>query len=211
MQRGTITLAAGATREHRSRPGGAVSSRRGSGSSSRHWRSNRRTPTPSSSAASCATGAGCLVSRPIPSRPNKLLESAQADLEKAVKIDPSEARAWASLSHLYNHTKGPTDAKLAARRAYEEDAYLSNIDKVIDRLFYSSRTTWRSSPMRSSGATRASAVSRPITTSPCATSTCLATRGSRTRCSPRLAPPRQRRRTRAGTGAGVPQAARLRS
>ena len=56
----------------------------------------------------------------------------------AVKINPSEARAWASLAHLYNHTKGPTDAKLAARRAYEEDAYLANIDKVIDRLFYSS-------------------------------------------------------------------------
>jgi len=69
---------------------------------------------------------------------NKLLESAQADLELAVKINPSEARAWASLSHLYNQTKGPTDAKLAARRAYEEDAYLANIDKVIDRLFYSS-------------------------------------------------------------------------
>ena len=69
---------------------------------------------------------------------DKLLEAAQADLEMAVKINPSEARAWASLAHLYNHTKGPTDAKLAARRAYEEDAYLANIDKVIDRLFYSS-------------------------------------------------------------------------
>jgi serine/threonine-protein kinase len=69
---------------------------------------------------------------------DKLLQAAQADLEKAVKINPSEARAWAALAHLYNHTKGPTDAKLAARRAYEEDAYLANIDKVIDRLFYSS-------------------------------------------------------------------------
>ena len=53
---------------------------------------------------------------------DKLLEAAQADLEMAVKINPSEARAWASLAHLYNHTKGPTDAKLAARCAYEEDA-----------------------------------------------------------------------------------------
>ncbi len=69
---------------------------------------------------------------------DKLLQSAQADLEMAVRINPSEARAHAALAHLYNHTKGPTDAKLAARRAYEEDAYLSNIDKVIDRLFYSS-------------------------------------------------------------------------
>ena len=91
-----------------------------------------------SSGVSCATGGGCWVSRRTPPRPTRLLELAQADLEKATTINPSEARAWAALSHLYNHTKGPTDAKLAARRAYEEDAYLANIDKVIDRLFYSS-------------------------------------------------------------------------
>jgi serine/threonine-protein kinase len=73
-----------------------------------------------------------------PAAANKLLESAQADLELSVRINPSEARAWAALSHLYNQTKGPTDAKLAALRAFEEDAYLANIDKVIDRLFFSS-------------------------------------------------------------------------
>ncbi len=28
--------------------------------------------------------------------------------------------------------------KLAARRAYEEDAYLSNADVILSRLFYSS-------------------------------------------------------------------------
>jgi eukaryotic-like serine/threonine-protein kinase len=31
--------------------------------------------------------------------------------------------------------KSETDGKLAARRAYEEDAYLSNADQVINRLF----------------------------------------------------------------------------
>ena len=40
--------------------------------------------------------------------------------------------------HLYNQTGGETDAKLAARRAYEEDAYLSNADQVLARLFLAS-------------------------------------------------------------------------
>ena len=64
-----------------------------------------------------------------------LLASAQSDLETAVKIRPSQASAWAILSHLYVNAKSETDGKLAARRAYEEDAYLSNADQVINRLF----------------------------------------------------------------------------
>jgi hypothetical protein len=42
------------------------------------------------------------------------------------------------LSHLYNNTKGTTDAKLAGQRAYEADAYLSNADQVLNRLFLAS-------------------------------------------------------------------------
>lgn len=43
------------------------------------------------------------------------------------------------LSHLYNNQDGgETDAKLAAARAYEEDAYLSNADVIIYRLFLNS-------------------------------------------------------------------------
>ena len=68
----------------------------------------------------------------------KLLADAQSDLETATKVRPSQAGAWASLSHLYNQTRGETDAKLAARRAYEEDAYLSNADQILSRLFLSS-------------------------------------------------------------------------
>ena len=102
---------------------------------------------------------------------NKLLEAAQADLELAVRLNPSEAQAWASLSHLYNHTKGPADAKLAARRAYEEDAYLSNIDVVIDRLFYSNYDLAQFEEARQwcdEGQRRF----RPTTASPCAISAC---------------------------------------
>jgi TolB-like protein len=70
----------------------------------------------------------------------RLLEAAQADLEMATKINPSQAGAWGSLSHLYYNspTGTRTDVALAARRAYEEDAYLSNADVILSRLFYAS-------------------------------------------------------------------------
>jgi serine/threonine-protein kinase len=78
-----------------------------------------------------------LAADPVQAR--GLLKSAQEDLETAVKINPSQAGAWGTLSHLYNQTNGDeVDVKLAARRAYEEDAYLSNADVILSRLFYSS-------------------------------------------------------------------------
>lgn len=75
---------------------------------------------------------------PDPKAADQLLKDAEADLETAVKLRPSQASAWAILGHLYNHTKGGTDAKLAAQRAYEEDAYLSNANQVLNRLFIAS-------------------------------------------------------------------------
>jgi len=70
----------------------------------------------------------------------KLLQAAQNDLEAATRINPAQAGAWGSLSHLYynSQTGTQTDVALAARRAYEEDAYLSNADVILGRLFYSS-------------------------------------------------------------------------
>jgi serine/threonine-protein kinase len=75
---------------------------------------------------------------PDPVASKQLLADAQSDLETATKIHPAQAGAWAILSHLYNQTGGETDAKLAARRAYEADAYLSNADQVLARLFLAS-------------------------------------------------------------------------
>ncbi|HEY8105194.1 MAG TPA: serine/threonine-protein kinase [Gemmatimonadales bacterium] len=75
---------------------------------------------------------------PDPVAAKQLLESARSDLETAVRISPSQAGAWASLSHLYFQTAGETDAKLAARRAYEADAYLANADVILNRLFFAS-------------------------------------------------------------------------
>ena len=75
---------------------------------------------------------------PDPAAAKRLLAEAEADLEAAVRVRPAQAGAWAMLSHLYNNTKGTTDAKLAGQRAYEADAYLSNADQVINRLFLAS-------------------------------------------------------------------------
>ena len=75
---------------------------------------------------------------PDPTQARALLKSAQDDLERAVKLNPSQASAWAMLSHLYYQTSNEVDVKLAARRAYEEDAYLSNADVVVSRLFFAS-------------------------------------------------------------------------
>ncbi len=66
----------------------------------------------------------------------KLLAGAQVDLEKATQLDPSNAGAYATLSHLYNNVPDKTlvDVVLAARTALEKDAYLSNADVILNRL-----------------------------------------------------------------------------
>jgi serine/threonine-protein kinase len=64
-----------------------------------------------------------------------LLLDAQNDLEEATRLNPSQAGAWATLSHLYYQTKTGVDVSIAARRALEADAFLDNADKVLERLF----------------------------------------------------------------------------
>ncbi len=69
-----------------------------------------------------------------------LLDSAQTDLETAVRADPSLASAHAVLSQL--HYAPPREDLVAvileARAAYEADAYLRDAETVLDRLFYAS-------------------------------------------------------------------------
>jgi serine/threonine-protein kinase len=67
-----------------------------------------------------------------------LLEAAQGDLESATRLKPSQAGAWATLSHLYYQTASNTKVNYAAQRAWEADAYLGNADVILQRLFYSS-------------------------------------------------------------------------
>jgi eukaryotic-like serine/threonine-protein kinase len=67
-----------------------------------------------------------------------LLDSARLDLEASVGRNPEQASAWGVLASLYYQKNDVEGAKLAARRAYEEDAYLSNADVILWRLFAAS-------------------------------------------------------------------------
>jgi eukaryotic-like serine/threonine-protein kinase len=73
---------------------------------------------------------------PDSSRRRQLLTGAQQDLEAATRLNPSAASAYAMLSHLYSRLpdKQMTDVLLAANKALDMDAYLSNADVVIYRL-----------------------------------------------------------------------------
>jgi tetratricopeptide (TPR) repeat protein len=75
---------------------------------------------------------------PDPATLDSLLQSARRDLESAVAADPSLARTNITLSYLYYAVKDVPGALLAARRAYEEDAYLEEADRTLDRLFWGS-------------------------------------------------------------------------
>ncbi len=65
----------------------------------------------------------------------QLLADARKDLETAVGLDPSLAGAYNTLSHLL-YNEDLSSAVLAARHAYEADAYLEVTSDVIWRLFY---------------------------------------------------------------------------
>ena len=69
---------------------------------------------------------------------SQLLREAQADLERAVQLNPSQASAWSVLSHLHAQKPDFTEVKIAARRAYDADAYLSSADVVLWRLYAAS-------------------------------------------------------------------------
>jgi serine/threonine-protein kinase len=74
---------------------------------------------------------------PGPEDAAALFGDAEQDLRAAVRLDPSLASAWASLSHLDATKSDLVQAKLDAQRAYEADAYVSAAD-VIWRLYTTS-------------------------------------------------------------------------
>ena len=75
---------------------------------------------------------------PDPGELPKVLAGARQDLEAATQADPSLASAYSTLSHLYYQIEDVPAAVLAARRAYEEDAYLNVASEVLWRLFIGS-------------------------------------------------------------------------
>jgi len=68
-----------------------------------------------------------------------LFADAEHDLRAAVAENRGQAGAWEILSHLLlNKPGGRAEARLAAQRAYEADAYLQNADRVVERLYLAS-------------------------------------------------------------------------
>lgn len=74
--------------------------------------------------------------RVSPEEQERLFLDARQDLERAVEADPSRATAYVTLSHLYLNCDDRTQSSvaLAARRAYEEDAYLETASVVLQRM-----------------------------------------------------------------------------
>ena len=69
---------------------------------------------------------------------DELARQTGQDLENAVRADPTLAAAYATQSLLLHAQKDIVSSVLAARKAYEADAYLRNADAILTRLFYGS-------------------------------------------------------------------------
>jgi len=74
---------------------------------------------------------------PDPKESAKTLALAEGDLQKSTRIDSHVASAWSVYSSLLTNKPepDPVGAALAARRAYEEDAYLSAAPDILWRLY----------------------------------------------------------------------------
>ncbi|MDP2959505.1 MAG: hypothetical protein Q8N53_24005 [Longimicrobiales bacterium] len=68
----------------------------------------------------------------------RLLDSAEKDLLAATDINPLQANAWNVLGHLYYQLDDIVEANLAARRAYEADAFLTSAPDILWRLWSTS-------------------------------------------------------------------------
>ncbi len=68
-------------------------------------------------------------------------EEAERDLVAATQRAPDNASAWTTLSHLYSVKPDFAQAKLAAMRAYEQDAFLTRAADIVNRLYQSSYLT----------------------------------------------------------------------
>ena len=67
-----------------------------------------------------------------------ILEQAELDLRTAVDIEPTRATAWNALSMLQYGKLNVVESNLAARQAYEADAFLSAAPQIVWRLFATS-------------------------------------------------------------------------
>ena len=67
-----------------------------------------------------------------------LLHAAEQDLRTATEIEPLHANAWNVLGHLYYQLDDIVQANLAARQAYEADAFLTAAPDILWRLWSTS-------------------------------------------------------------------------
>jgi TolB-like protein len=72
------------------------------------------------------------------SEASQLYAGAEQDLRASVEANPNQASAWTTLSHLLINKPAAAEAKLAARRGYDADPYLTNANVTIWRLFTTS-------------------------------------------------------------------------
>lgn len=68
----------------------------------------------------------------------RLLARARADLERSAQLDPTRAGVNSTLSHLFYQVDDWPQAVVAARKAYEQDAFLDVADGVLWRLYTAS-------------------------------------------------------------------------
>lgn len=73
-----------------------------------------------------------------PAAAQRLFEDAEADLRRSIEVNPDQAGAWAILSHLLLNKAETSEAKMAASRAYQADAYLRSADTILWRLYTTS-------------------------------------------------------------------------
>ena len=79
-----------------------------------------------------------LAMEPDPARAEELLDAAERDLQTATQVNPLQANAWNVLGHLYYQMDDIVEANLAARRAYEADAFLTAAEDIVWRLWSTS-------------------------------------------------------------------------
>jgi len=75
---------------------------------------------------------------PDPAASDRLFENAETDLLQAISLNQEQAGAWAILSHLLLNKAEDAEAKMAASRAYQADAYLRDADGILWRLYTTS-------------------------------------------------------------------------
>jgi TolB-like protein len=71
----------------------------------------------------------------------ELLSGAERDLQDAVTSDPTLAGAYATLSFIQHEKKDVFSALIMARNAYNADAYLSNSEIILSRIFWAAYNT----------------------------------------------------------------------